>query len=52
MRYRHTLQGCFDGPEGAPVLITSKAPHPYQQITVSYGEPGHAIVHVVSTLRL
>ncbi|MGY4972978.1 hypothetical protein ACWGCC_27830 [Streptomyces nigrescens] len=36
----------------APALITSKAPHPYQQITVSYGKPGHAIVHVVSTLRL
>lgn len=35
-----------------PVLITSKAPHPYQQITVSYGKPGHAVVHVVSTLRL
>ncbi|MFJ5801536.1 hypothetical protein [Streptomyces decoyicus] len=36
----------------APALITSKAPHPYWQITVSYDKRGHAIVHVVSTLRL
>ncbi len=35
-----------------PALIMSKAPHPYRQITVSYDEPGRAIVHVVSTLRL
>jgi len=34
-----------------PVLITSKAPHPYQRIMVSYDEPGRAIVCLVSTVR-
>ncbi|WP_275416023.1 hypothetical protein [Streptomyces sioyaensis] len=35
-----------------PVLVTSKAPHPYQRIMVSYDERGRAIVCVVSTMRL
>ncbi len=46
-----TPQRRFSRPEN-PVLSTSKAPHPYQQITVSYDEPGRAIVHIVSTMRL
>ncbi|MFE0382026.1 hypothetical protein ACFW1M_42190 [Streptomyces inhibens] len=28
----HTLQHRFDGPEDAPVLITGKAPHPYEEL--------------------
>ncbi|MGP8297825.1 hypothetical protein ACTPOK_07685 [Streptomyces inhibens] len=48
----HTLQHRFDGLEDAPVLITGKAPHPYQRIMVSYGEPSHPVVCTVSTVRL
>ncbi|MEU3991629.1 hypothetical protein AB0F24_25265 [Streptomyces platensis] len=46
------LRNAVSPGQKTPALITSKAPHPYQQITVSYGKPGHAIVCVVSTVRL
>ncbi|MEU8913973.1 hypothetical protein [Streptomyces nigrescens] len=47
----HTLQRRFDGREDTPVVITSKAPHPYQRLMMSYDEPGHPVVHTISTVR-
>ncbi|MGG7570665.1 hypothetical protein [Streptomyces sirii] len=35
----------------AGTTTTSKAPHPYQRIMVSYDEPGHPVVYTVSTVR-
>ncbi|MEU5212445.1 hypothetical protein [Streptomyces sp. NPDC020742] len=35
----------------AGTTITSKDPHPSQRIMVSYDEPGHPVVHTVSTVK-